>query len=61
MELNALVVDDSGIMRKMVMRSLLESKLAQFTFAEAKDGADALTQFRPSRRGSCLWTGTCPT
>ncbi|MBM3958093.1 MAG: response regulator, partial [Gemmatimonadetes bacterium] len=46
MEINALVVDDSGIMRKMVMRSLAESRLAQFTFTEAQDGADALTKFR---------------
>lgn len=47
MQINAMVVDDSGIMRKMVMRSLLESKLAEFIFVEAKDGLDALNQFKP--------------
>jgi two-component system chemotaxis response regulator CheY len=48
MELRALIVDDSGIMRKMVTRALLESRLAQFTsFTEATDGADALTKFNP--------------
>ncbi len=45
MRINALVVDDSGIMRKMVMRGLDESKLAEFTFAEAQDGLDALEKF----------------
>lgn len=47
MMIRALVVDDSGIMRKMVMRSLAESRLAQFTFTEGVDGADALTKFNP--------------
>jgi two-component system chemotaxis response regulator CheY len=47
MNINALVVDDSGIMRKLVMRSLLEAKLASFIFTEAKDGLDALNQFNP--------------
>ncbi len=45
MQINALIVDDSGIMRKMVMRSLVESELAQFTFTEAVDGLDALKKF----------------
>jgi chemotaxis response regulator CheB len=35
MEIRALVVDDSGMMRKMVMRALAESRLAQFAFTEA--------------------------
>ena len=47
MKLKALVVDDSGIMRKMVMRGLRESKLAEFDFVEAGDGADALAKFDP--------------
>lgn len=46
MQVKGLVVDDSGIMRKMVMRSLVESKLAEFTFVEAKDGLEALDQFK---------------
>jgi two-component system, chemotaxis family, chemotaxis protein CheY len=45
MQVNALVVDDSGIMRKMVMRTLTESRLAQFTFTEAGDGLEALERF----------------
>lgn len=49
MEIHALVVDDSGIMRKLVMRSLIESKLANFMFTEGKDGLDALTQFDPQK------------
>ncbi len=40
-----MVVDDSGIMRKMVMRSLKEAELANFTFTEAQDGVDALEKF----------------
>jgi two-component system chemotaxis response regulator CheY len=45
--INALVIDDSGIMRKMVMRGLEEANLAQFEFAEAEDGADGLAKFNP--------------
>jgi len=47
MNIHALVVDDSGIMRKMVMRSLKEAKLANFTFTEASDGVEALEKFAP--------------
>ena len=47
MDINALVVDDSGVMRKMVMRNLIESRVARFTFTEAKDGADALEKLDP--------------
>ena len=52
MEANALVIDDSGIMRKMVMRALTETELAEFEFTEAEDGADGLEK---------SWTGICPT
>ncbi len=45
--LKALVVDDSGVMRKMVMKGLTESKLVNFEFIEAVDGQDALTKFDP--------------
>ena len=45
MNIHALVVDDSGIMRKMVMRALKESELAHFTFTEAVDGMDGLEKF----------------
>jgi two-component system, chemotaxis family, chemotaxis protein CheY len=47
MEINALVIDDSGIMRKMVMRTLEASNLATFVFTEAEDGADGLEKFNP--------------
>ena len=49
MQLNALIVDDSGIMRKLVMRSLREAELAQFIFTEASDGLDALQKFNPKK------------
>jgi two-component system, chemotaxis family, chemotaxis protein CheY len=45
MNIHAMVVDDSGVMRKMVMRCLNDTKLAAFTFTEATDGADALVKF----------------
>lgn len=51
MKLKALVIDDSGIMRKMVMKSLTEAKLADFEFVEAVDGADALAKFDPKEIG----------
>lgn len=47
MKLKALVVDDSRVMRTMVMRMLGEAKLADFEFIEAEDGADALSKFNP--------------
>ena len=39
MDIHAMVVDDSGIMRKMVMRALKQADLANFMFTEACDGA----------------------
>ena len=47
LKINALVVDDSGIMRKLVMRCAKESRLADFTFTEAADGVEALAKFNP--------------
>jgi two-component system chemotaxis response regulator CheY len=49
MAINALVVDDSGIMRKMVMRALTEATPVEFAFTEAEDGADALDKFNPRK------------
>jgi two-component system chemotaxis response regulator CheY len=40
--MKALIIDDSGVMRKMVMKSLNEAKLAEFEFVEAEDGQVAL-------------------
>jgi len=47
MNIHALVVDDSGIMRKMVMRALKQAELANFTFTEASDGVEALKKVDP--------------
>lgn len=43
-KLKALVVDDSRVMRNMVMEALRKSQLADFEFTEAEDGQDALTK-----------------
>jgi two-component system chemotaxis response regulator CheY len=45
-KLRALVVDDSKVMRHMVMETLKKTGLAEFEFAEAVDGQDALTQIQ---------------
>lgn len=45
MDIHAMVVDDSGIMRKMVMRALKQADLAHFMFTEACDGVGALESF----------------
>lgn len=47
MDIHAMVVDDSGIMRKMVMRALKQADLAHFMFTEACDGVDALEKYDP--------------
>lgn len=47
MKLKALVVDDSRVMRNMVMQNLQKSRLAEFEFVEAEDGAVALQKFNP--------------
>lgn len=49
MRLKALVIDDSRIMRKMVMESLAQTDVATFSFTEALDGADGLAKFDPSQ------------
>ncbi len=46
-KLNALVIDDSRIMRQMVMNSLKKTQLAEWEFVEAEDGEDALEKFDP--------------
>lgn len=45
----ALVIDDSRVMRNIVMKELRVSGLAEFEFIEAEDGADALKKFNPSK------------
>jgi two-component system chemotaxis response regulator CheY len=46
MSLKALVIDDSGVMRKMVMKTLTDAKLAALEFIEAVDGKDALEKLK---------------
>lgn len=45
-DLKAMIVDDSKVMRLMVMKSLRQTNLAEFTFEEAEDGAQALEKFQ---------------
>jgi len=52
--INALVIDDSRVMRNMVMQALQKARLATFTFIEAQDGADALTKFDPKTIDICF-------
>ena len=40
--LNALVIDDSRVMRSMVIQSLKQTELAAFEFSEAENGSDAM-------------------
>ncbi|HEX4612634.1 MAG TPA: response regulator [Urbifossiella sp.] len=50
----ALVIDDSRVMRTMVMKALAASRLGQFEFTEAADGADALAKFDPAKIDICF-------
>lgn len=43
--LSALVIDDSRVMRNMVMQTLNQAELANFEFVEAGSGAEALGKF----------------
>jgi two-component system chemotaxis response regulator CheY len=49
MKLRALVIDDSRVMRSLIMQSLRRTELADFDFTEAEDGADALAKFHAKR------------
>ena len=44
MKLRALVVEDSGMMRKAVIQSIQKTELAEWEFIEAGDGQDALAK-----------------
>jgi len=46
--INALLIDDSGTTRKMIMQLLDQTGLAAFTFTEADDGVEALEKFNPA-------------
>lgn len=52
--IRALVIDDSRVMRNMVMNALKQARLATFEFVEAEDGADALTKFSPQTVDICF-------
>lgn len=43
--LRALVIDDSRVMRNMVMKSLTETGLAEFEFTEAGNGQEGVDKF----------------
>jgi two-component system, chemotaxis family, chemotaxis protein CheY len=47
--INALVVDDSRVMRLMVMRALNRMTGAQWSYTEANDGSEALELFKKAR------------
>ena len=54
MKIKALVMDDSKVMRIMVMNSLKKTGLASFNFVEAKDGAEGLSKFDPKIIDICF-------
>ncbi|MBN9120341.1 MAG: response regulator [Planctomycetes bacterium] len=54
MDMTALVIDDSRVMRNMVMQALQKARLATFTFIEAADGADGLAKFDPKTIDICF-------
>jgi two-component system chemotaxis response regulator CheY len=49
LKLRALVIDDSRVMRNIVMQTLRHTKLAEFEFTEAEDGADGLSKFSAAK------------
>ena len=48
-QIDALIVDDSGTTRKLVMASLKQAALAEFVFSEAGDGVEALDKYVPGK------------
>ena len=50
----AMVIDDSRVMRNMVMNTLKQAQLATFEFVEAEDGVDALAKFSPTTVDICF-------
>jgi two-component system, chemotaxis family, chemotaxis protein CheY len=49
MKLRALLVEDCAAMRKMLMKMLPLTGLAEFQFTEAEDGIEALAKFDPTK------------
>jgi two-component system chemotaxis response regulator CheY len=54
LHLKALVIDDSRVMRNMVMQNLQKAHLAEFEFEEAGDGAEGLAKFKPEEHDICF-------
>jgi two-component system chemotaxis response regulator CheY len=48
-KLRALVIDDSRVMRNVVMDTLRKTELADFIFTEATDGSEAMSIFEPEK------------
>ena len=61
LNLRALVIDDSRVMRAMVIKNLQATRLAEFAFVEAEDGADALAKFDPATIDICFVDWNMPT
>lgn len=47
--MKVLIADDSGVMRKIVLRTLRQAGLGHHDFVEAEDGADALAKIASER------------
>jgi two-component system chemotaxis response regulator CheY len=47
--LRALVIDDSRVMRNMVMQTLRKAELADFEFTEASSGQEGIEKFDPEK------------
>jgi len=47
--INALVIDDSAVSRKIIMDTLDQTGLADFEYIQAEDGVDGLTKFDPEK------------
>jgi len=52
--LKVMVIDDSRIMRTMVMNALTRLTLAEWEFIEAEDGQDAIEKFDPKETDMIL-------
>jgi len=58
MSMNVLVADDSGTMRKIIIRSLNSAGITSVT--EAADGAQAVSMFKPGAFGLVLTDWNMP-
>jgi len=49
MALNILVVDDSAVMRKIIMKAISEGSFGNASISEAADGSEGLKVFDPNK------------